>query len=70
MSNGLVVVRELSVPVAGLPTGLDGLRIAHVSDFHFRRWDAVTQAAQSLLLTLDYDLLAVPTKVGPFRSLT
>jgi predicted MPP superfamily phosphohydrolase len=67
VSNGLVVVRELSVPVAGLPTGLDGLRIAHVSDFHFRRWDAVTQAAQSLLLTLDYDLLAVTGDLGNFR---
>ena len=66
MSNELVVVRELNVPITGLPSGLDGLRIAHVSDLHFRRWDRVTQAAQSLLLTLDYDLLAVTGDLGNF----
>jgi len=62
-----VIVRELNVPLTGLPSGLDGLRIAHVSDLHFRRWDRVTQAAQSLLLTLDYDLLAVTGDLGNFR---
>lgn len=67
MNSSPVVVRELNTPIAGLPHTLDGLRIAHVSDFHFRRWDAVTQAAQSLLLTLDYDLLAVTGDLGNFR---
>ncbi len=67
MNGSPVVVRVLNIPIAGLLHGLDGLRIAHVSDFHFRRWDAVTQAAQSLLLTLDYDLLAVTGDLGNFR---
>jgi len=67
VGNQPVVVRELNVPIADLPPGLDGLRIAHVSDLHFRRWDRVTQAAQSSLLTLAYDLLAVTGDLGNFR---
>jgi hypothetical protein len=39
------------------PAGVAGLRIAQVSDFHFRRWNRVFQAAQELLLSLEYDLL-------------
>ncbi|HEX4929137.1 MAG TPA: metallophosphoesterase, partial [Gaiellaceae bacterium] len=31
---GWLRTRVLDVPVAGLPAGLDGLRIAHLSDFH------------------------------------
>ena len=31
---GWLRTRVLEVPVAGLPAGLDGLRIAHLSDFH------------------------------------
>ncbi len=31
---GWVRLRELEVPLAGLPRELDGLRIAHLSDFH------------------------------------
>jgi predicted MPP superfamily phosphohydrolase len=50
-------VRRLDVPIAGLPVGLDGLRIAQVTDFHFRRWNRVFQAAQQLLLSVEYDLL-------------
>lgn len=67
MGNELVALRELSIPLTGLPHVLNGLRIAHVSDFHFHRWDVVTQAAQSLLLKLDYDLLAVTGDLGNFR---
>src|SRR3990172_1032786 len=67
MGGEPVVVRELNVSLAGLPNGLEGLRIAHVSDLHFRRWDRVTHAAQRLLLTLDYDLLAVTGDLGRFR---
>ena len=47
----------MAAPIAGLPGPLAGVRIAHVSDFHFRRWDRPTAAAQQLLLSLDYDLL-------------
>ena len=45
------------MPIGGLSAGLAGLRIAHVSDFHFRSWTRAAQAAQDLLLTLDFDLL-------------
>jgi uncharacterized protein len=32
---GWLRTRVLELPVAGLPTALEGLRIAHLSDFHF-----------------------------------
>ncbi len=32
---GWLRTRVLEVPVTGLPPGLDGLRVAHLSDFHF-----------------------------------
>jgi len=31
---GWVRLRELELPVPGLPDELDGLRVAHLSDFH------------------------------------
>jgi predicted MPP superfamily phosphohydrolase len=34
LEAGWVRLRTLEVPVAGLPAELDGLRIAHLSDFH------------------------------------
>ncbi len=52
-----VILRKLTVPLDHLPGDLAGLRFAHVSDFHFRRWNRVFQAAQDLLLSLDYDFL-------------
>ncbi len=45
------------MPIAGVSPDLAGVRIAHVSDFHFRRWNRVLEAAQNLLLTLKYDFL-------------
>ena len=57
MRRSAVVVRDVNIPIAGLPRSLDGLRIAHVSDLHFRAWNAVHQAAQDRLASLDYDLL-------------
>ena len=41
--------------------------MAHVSDLHFRRWDRASQAAQSLLTDLDYDLLLVTGDFCSFR---
>lgn len=52
-----VIVNNLTVAITDLPVELTGLRIAHVSDFHFHRWNRVTQAAQDILLSLEYDLL-------------
>ncbi len=52
-------VRELAVPVPGLPAGLDGLVIAHVSDLHYGKFtterdvDAMVEAVNAL----DADLL-------------
>ncbi len=52
------------MPVRGVWAGLAGLRIAHVCDFHFRRWRRVYEAAQDMLLTLEYDLLVVTGDFG------
>lgn len=57
MSSPLVIVRTVDVPVGGASPDLNGVRIAHVSDFHFRCWNQVLEAAQNLLLTLKYDFL-------------
>lgn len=43
------------------------VRIAHISDLHFRRWDAVSREAQTKLLTLDYDVLVATGDFGNFR---
>jgi predicted MPP superfamily phosphohydrolase len=67
VSSEAVIARELNVPLTGLPSGLDGLRLAHVSDLHFRRWDRASEAAQTLLTDLDYDLLLVTGDFCSFR---
>lgn len=59
-----VVVRTIDVALRDLPPALTGLRIAHVSDFHFGRWNRVTACAQEILLSLDYDLLAATGDFG------
>jgi len=59
-----VIGRKLTVAVSNISAELAGLRIAHISDFHFRRWNRVTQAAQDLLLTADYDLVATTGDFG------
>jgi predicted MPP superfamily phosphohydrolase len=55
------------VVARGWPDGLSGLRIAHVSDFHFRRWNRSTIHAQELLKALEYDLLLVTGDFGNFH---
>jgi len=53
-------VSKMRLPVAGLPAGLEGFRIAHVSDLHVGRWstraflDRVVDATNSL----DADVVA------------
>ncbi len=54
-----VAIKHQRVPIYGLPREIDGLRIAHVSDLHFRRWNPVYVQTQQLLTKLQYDLLAV-----------
>lgn len=62
-----VAVREFEVHAPEWPSTLDGLRIAHVSDFHFRKWNRVTKHAQILLGSLDYDLLLATGDFGNFH---
>jgi len=54
-----IFVKHRPVPIWGLPSELAGLKIAHVSDMHFRAWHPVYTQAQQLLIGLRYDLLAV-----------
>ena len=68
MAKNPVAVRHVDVPLVDWPAELDGLRIAHVSDFHFRQRNRVTDAAQELLLTLDYDWLVATGDFGGVRS--
>ena len=50
--------------MAAWPADASRLRVAHLSDLHFRSWDRVTAAAQRLCLALEYDLLAVTGDFG------
>ncbi len=50
----------------GLKTGGRGVRVAHISDFHFRRWTPVLDQARWRLMVPDYDLLVV---TGDFSTL-
>lgn len=38
LEAGWLRARVLEVPIGGLPPALDGIRIAHLSDFHFGAW--------------------------------
>jgi predicted MPP superfamily phosphohydrolase len=62
-----VLVRTWDVAARGWPQSLAGLRIAHVSDFHFTRWTRPVRHAQQLLKMLDYDLLLVTGDFGLFH---
>ena len=64
MQSSPVVFRSLVVPISDLPPALAGMQIAHISDFHFRRWNRVAQAALDLLKTLDFDLLVATGDFG------
>lgn len=52
-----ISVKHITVPIAGIPDALAGLRLAHVSDFHFRKWGEVYIQAQEALSALKPDLL-------------
>ena len=62
-----VEVRRVEVPLSGVPSHVAGLRIAHVSDLHFRHWNRLFQATLDLLLQLDYDVLFVTGDLGTRR---
>lgn len=46
-----VVVREITVPIAGLPAEFDGYRIAHLSDLHIGSFDPLARGLQWAQLT-------------------
>ncbi len=66
-----IAVRRYCIPMPHLkstdcnPPDAD-IRIAHVSDFHFRRWNDVLDHARFTLMVRDYDLLLV---TGDFSSI-
>ena len=63
-SNSPVVVRTIEVALRDLPPAVAGMRIVHVSDFHFARWNRVAARAQEILLALDYDILVATGDFG------
>ncbi len=64
MPDQPVVIRELTLLLRDVPPALDGLRMVHISDLHFCRWNPILRAAQDHLLSLDYDFLAVTGDFG------
>lgn len=64
----MITIRQCSVPIPRLDEALDGLRIAHLSDLHIRRWNRTLQHAQNVLTEHDYDLLAVTGDFSTFPS--
>jgi uncharacterized protein len=76
---GWVRLRTLAFPVGGLPEGLAGLRIAHLSDFHLgvpsRGARAVARAVEWTaarrpdLVCITGDLLTRPEGLGELRPL-
>jgi predicted MPP superfamily phosphohydrolase len=76
---GWVRLRTLDVPVAGLPSELEGLRIVHLSDFHLGFPSRGTRAVERAvawaaerrpdLVLISGDLLARPRAESKLRSL-
>ncbi len=62
-----VVVRESDVAIDGWPDELSGVRIAHISDLHLRRWNETLRHAQRILAGARYDLLFVSGDFGTLR---
>jgi hypothetical protein len=53
------VLKEVEVRLHSLPAELAGVRLAHVTDFHFSKWSPMFECARALLLESSYDLLMV-----------
>lgn len=56
LAYGLIQPVNLALP--GLPQALDGLRIAHVTDLHVRRWNRRLSQLVNQLTSLRLDLVA------------
>lgn len=55
----LPILTRHAAPFATGDPSIAGLRIAHLSDLHYFRWNRVLERTQTMLGTLSYDLLAV-----------
>ena len=58
------MIRSIDVSIRNLAPALSGLRLVHVTDFHFRRWNRIARDAQALLKGLDYDILVATGDFG------
>lgn len=67
MTKPRVEIAEHEVRIETPHGAACAVRIAHISDLHFRRWDAVSIDAQARLLGLDYDVLVATGDFGNFR---
>lgn len=52
-----LVVRQEALLLDRWPTAFHDLRVVHVSDFHFRRWNRILDRLRRFLLEARYDLL-------------
>src|SRR5437016_5410833 len=54
-------IERVRVPIPGLPAGLDGLTIAHLSDFHCGRhvYASTVRRAARMTMALQPDLIAL-----------
>ncbi|HRX83596.1 MAG TPA: metallophosphoesterase [Phycisphaerae bacterium] len=59
-----IVVRQVNVPLHGLPPCAEGFCIAQLSDLHLRRWGRDEQHLQDLLAHLPCDTLLITGDFG------
>jgi predicted MPP superfamily phosphohydrolase len=53
------IVKQINVPIFGLPEKAQGFRIAHLSDLHLRRWGHFHSKLQSILLDEQFDIMLI-----------
>ena len=59
LDNRRVDAGEVTVRISTLPAGLDGLRIAHLSDLHYPKCARSPQALAELVESLEPDLIVL-----------
>lgn len=55
----LVRVKEIEIPIKGLPAKLDGLKICHLSDTHISRYGEVERRLKIKLSDMDADICLI-----------
>ena len=63
-----VRVNTVQVRPSRLPAEFEGLRIAHLSDLHLRRWNGVLDETRRRLLELDAELVVITGDIGDFHA--